>query len=81
MNADDTEFQITLPSNTNQKEYPSNKASSYRTKLSSAVHLHGRWEVAVVDIQYPHNWHNVLKDTFIAFSIVPSSTPASSVVK
>jgi len=50
---------ITLPSNT--KDFTqTNKTHSFRVHLPQPVSLEGRWEVALVDVQYPHTWKNVV---------------------
>ena len=55
---------LTLPSNT--VDYTnSNKTNSYRVQLPEPVSLDGRWEVALVDIQYPFSWRNVFGEHII----------------
>jgi len=68
----DCSFQITLPSNASSKLFSSNRANSFRTKLCKTLELgnsspdsSGDWEVALVDIQFPENWPNVLESTEI----------------
>ena len=65
----ETSFQITLPSNASSKLFPENRANSYRTKLYKTLDLGGGgesdWEVALVDIAFPHNWANILESTEI----------------
>lgn len=51
-------FQLTLPSNACGEIYKQNKPNHYWTQLNSPLRLEGRWEVALVDIMYPHNWFN-----------------------
>ena len=48
------EFQVTLPSNV--KGHPRNKPVQFETTLAKPLDLPGDWEVALLDISYPHNW-------------------------
>ena len=63
----ETEFQLTLPSNASITFSPDNKPANYSTTLPSPISLEGEWEVALIDIQYPHNWMNIPKDVYIIF--------------
>ncbi len=62
-----TEFQLTLPSNASITFSPDNKPANYTTTPPSPISLEGEWEVALIDIQYPHNWMNIPKDVYIIF--------------
>ena len=56
---------LTLPSNT--KDYTqANNTHSFRVQLPEPISLEGRWEVALVDIQYPYSWKNVVGEHFVA---------------
>jgi hypothetical protein len=57
-------FYLTLPSNSSQQFYPENTLTHFTTQLAHAVDLEGQWEVGLVEIQYPHTWHN-MKDGWI----------------
>ena len=61
------DFQITLPSNSSNEIFPDNKPNSFKTNLAFPLELDGDWEVAIIDIQYPHNWNNVLEGELITF--------------
>ena len=50
---------VTLPSNSSLDYFPHNSLSSFTTKLATPLHLRGDWEVALVDVIYPHSWLNV----------------------
>jgi len=63
----ESEFQLTLPSNASITFSPDNKPANYTTTLPSPISLEGEWEVALIDIQYPHNWMNIPKDVYILF--------------
>ena len=53
-----SEFFMTLPSNTNTK-FEGNTIANFTVRLPQKVVLDGDWEVALVEIMYPHTWHNV----------------------
>ena len=63
----ENEFQLTLPSKASITFAPDNKPANYTTTLPSPISLEGEWEVALIDIQYPHNWMNITKDVYIIF--------------
>ena len=69
----ETEFQLTLPNNASITFSPDNKPANYSTTLPSPISLEGEWEVALIDIQYPHNWLNIAKDVYIIFLIETSN--------
>ncbi|KAJ8041316.1 hypothetical protein HOLleu_12105 [Holothuria leucospilota] len=52
-------FYVTLPSNSSFQYFPDNTLSSFTTQLAEPILLTGSWEVALCEIQYPFNWHNV----------------------
>ena len=53
------EIQVLLPSNV--KGNPRNKPNLYETKLEKPLDLPGDWDVALINISYPHNWTNLNK--------------------
>ena len=53
------QFYIRLPSNSSKNIYPENRTSSYVTKLPDEIHLTGRWEIGLKEIQYPLSWFNI----------------------
>ena len=53
------EFQVLLPSNV--KGNPRNKTNLYETELAKPLDLPGVWNVALINISYPHNWTNLDK--------------------
>ena len=63
------EFIVTLPSNASVTNFPNNKASSYTVSLPKSLTLDGDFEVAVGDLQYPHNWTN-FEEEYIIFARV-----------
>ena len=63
------EFIVTLPSNASVTNFPNNKANSYTVALPKTLALDGDFEVAVGDLQYPHNWTN-FEEEYIAFARV-----------
>ena len=50
---------LTLPSNSSLDYFPNNTLTSFTTKLATPLVLRGEYEVALVDIIYPHSWSNV----------------------
>ena len=70
------DFYLTLPSNSSMDVYPDNTLNHYQTKLPHRIELEGRWEVALVEIQYPHNWYNVPKDCDRQMSIAHNPVAA-----
>ena len=63
----ENEFQLTLPSNASITFSADSKPANFTTTLPSSISLEGEWEVALIDIQYPHNWLNITKDVYIIF--------------
>lgn len=51
------DFFVTLPSNTISET--ENSTAKYATHLPQKLILQGNWEVALVEIQYPHSWNNI----------------------
>ena len=39
--------------------FPANTLTNFKTKLVQPVELIGDWEVALAELQYPHNWYNL----------------------
>ena len=58
------EFQVTLVSNV--KSSARNKPADFETELARPLDLPGDWEVALIDITYPHNWAKFDKPVFFA---------------
>ena len=55
----ESEFYVTLPSNSSMEYFPDNKTSNFVTKLSRTLQLDGEWEVGLAEIDYPHTWYNI----------------------
>lgn len=49
------DFYLTLPSNTSTE----NTTANFSVHLPNKLELQGKWEVALVEIQYPHSWDNI----------------------
>lgn len=56
------QFLMVLPSNSSMRYFPDNTTTNFVTELSQTVHLHGEWEVALSEIQYPCNFLHVARD-------------------
>ena len=65
----DSEFYILLPSNVISDAYPNNTLTDYNIALPKQLEL-GKlpWEVALVNISYPHTWYNI-ENEFSRFNI------------
>jgi hypothetical protein len=59
------DFSIVLPSNSNMTTHPGNRPDDYLVRLGKAITLTGDWEVALLNIQYPHNWFDVREKAVI----------------
>lgn len=59
MNVEEDEFYLTLPSNSSMQYFPDNKTTNFVTQLPQQLKLDGQWEVALVEIQYPHSFYTV----------------------
>ena len=55
----ESEFYVTLPSNSSMEYFPDNKTSNFVTKLSRTLQLDGGWEVGLAEIAYPHTRYNI----------------------
>ena len=70
MSSQRNEFQITLHSNV--KRNPRNTPVQYETTLAKSLDLFGEWEVALINLSYPHNW--LVFDKPIQYLIMSPST-------
>jgi hypothetical protein len=52
----ESDFLVTLPSNSNMATNPSNEQANYTVKLSEPLNLEGDWEAALVSVQYTPSW-------------------------
>lgn len=62
------EFQVYLPSNVTGLD--TNKPGAYETTLAYPLELPGNWEVALIDITYPHTWLDLEQECVIGISTV-----------
>ena len=70
MSSQSDEFQVLQPSNV--KGNPRNKPSLYETELAKPLDLPGEWDVALINISYPHNWTNL--DKFYQYFLLRFNT-------
>jgi hypothetical protein len=61
---------VTLPSNSNMSSYPNNEPSNYTVQLAHPIELKGDWEVALVSVQYTHNWITMKEPIFVRFILI-----------
>ena len=57
-----SDFYLTLPSNSNQSEFPDNTIGSFTVKLDSSINW-SDYEVALVELQYPNSWMTVVESS------------------
>ena len=77
---EETNFVVTLPSNSNMLTHPSNRGHNYEVKLAAPINLTNRtlnddtrWEVALTTLQYTNRFYQLRKDvTIYAVVIVPN---------
>ena len=55
----ESEFYVTLPSNSFMQYFPDNNTSNFVTKILRKLQLNGEWEVGLAEIDYPHTWYNI----------------------
>jgi hypothetical protein len=60
-------FYLTLPSDSSMDKFHNNTATEFTTKLKHSLELKGRWEVALVELQYPDTILNITED--VAMSV------------
>lgn len=53
------DFYMTLFSNSSMDYHPGNKTSTFTVQLPRNICLHGEWEVALSEIQYPYSFFTV----------------------
>ncbi len=53
--------------------HPDNTLTEYKVRLPQPLTLQGEWEVALVEITYPHRWYNVPDDTDIFYKLPEDS--------
>ena len=51
----ESEFYVTLLSNSSMQYFPDNKTSNFLTKLPKTLQLDGEWEVGLAE----HTWYNI----------------------
>ncbi|XP_070515047.1 uncharacterized protein [Cardiocondyla obscurior] len=56
----ENQFHVVLQSNSSMRHY--NKTSSFTTKLPQTIALHGEWEVALTEIQFPSTFVHLKKE-------------------
>ena len=58
------EFQVTFPSNVTG--LATNTPGAYKTTLAYPLELPSTWEVALIDITFPHTWMDLkMRDWYI----------------
>jgi len=57
----DNSFFLTVSSSADSEFFPDNAVSHFKNKTPSSIDLNDRWEVALVEMSCPFNFHNVTK--------------------
>ncbi len=73
----DSSFYLTVSSSADSEFFPDNAVSHFKNKTPSPIDLNDRWEVALVEMSCPFNFHNVTKPD-VYLTVVP---PKNSVLK
>jgi hypothetical protein len=67
---EDTNFTVTLPSNSNMNYHPTNSGNNYVVKLSSPLNFSGQtlnedaaWEVAITTMQYTNRFYDLRENS------------------
>lgn len=53
------QFHMILPSNSSMRYFPENTTTSFTTELPQQVDLHGQWEMALSEIQFPYSFFHI----------------------
>ncbi|XP_072760081.1 uncharacterized protein [Anoplolepis gracilipes] len=53
------QFLLVLPSNSSIRYFPDNTTSSFIMELPQSIQLHGEWEVALSEIQFPNTFFHI----------------------
>ncbi len=53
-------FIAILPSNSSDKYFSDNHPTNYKVHLPKEIVFEGKYEVALLEISYPHNFHNII---------------------
>ena len=64
-------LQVTLASNV--KSNARNQPADFETALARPLESPEEWEVALIDLSYPHNWVSLDKPLFMAFLTDPTN--------
>ena len=69
----DNNFFITLESNADLENHPSNTANKFKVTLQTPIDLQGEWETGLGQVIFPHSWHEKIikehKDMHNLFAI------------
>jgi hypothetical protein len=55
------------------QHYPENEPNDYTVRLASPISLVGRWEVALLEMSFPYEWHNV--ESVVGVHIISTMSP------
>ena len=66
----DTSFYLTVSSSADSEFFPDNAVSHFKNKTPSLIDLNEKWEVALVEMSCPFNFHNITNSD-VYFTIIP----------
>jgi hypothetical protein len=69
-------FFASLPSDSSAKYYANNTVARFVTKLPETIRLQGQYEMALVEIIYPHNCYNVSDENMDNYWIAAANKDA-----
>ena len=68
-------FYITLPCDSCLDIYPKNTSAEWKTKLHQPIHLKGKWEVCLAEVQYTNTLWTLQEDQQIVLTQITSFQP------
>lgn len=74
-------FQVTLPSNACLETFPTNQANSFKIKFMKPIRCipASDWEFALMDMQIPRNWPNLLQDSKLLLFVEVAHTKDTAI--
>ena len=73
-------FIVVLPSNSSTKYYPDNYPTNFKVHLPKVISFESKYEVALLEISYPHNFFNI-RDQEIDISYVNNEETVNHNIK
>ena len=67
----DNSFYLTVSSSADSEFFPDNAVSHFKNKTPKTIDLNDKWEVALVEMSCPFNFHNITKSD-VYLTIIPT---------